>query len=72
MSYTEAKKECNARYAAKLDTIKLRPYKDEGAIIRQAAKNSGQSMQAYILEAVRAKMARDLAVNSQPPEDAPK
>lgn len=58
---TEAKKECNARHAAKLDLIKIQPYKEEGLLIREAAKAAGQSLQAYCLGAIRQRMDRDKA-----------
>ena len=53
---TEAKKAGNARHVAKLDQIKIQPYKEEGERIRAAAAAAGQSVQAYILEAVRERM----------------
>ena len=56
---TQAHKDGNARHIAKLDIIMLRPAKLEGAAIRTAAAEAGQSVQAYILEAVRARMERD-------------
>lgn len=56
---TQAHKDGNARHIAKLDIIKIQPYKAEGAAIRAAAADAGQSVQAYILEAVRARMERD-------------
>ena len=42
-----------ARYQAKRDTITIRPTKDEGAWIRQAAAAAGKSVQAYILDILR-------------------
>lgn len=56
---TKAHLEGNARHIAKLDSMLLRPYKAEGAEIRAAAAAAGQSVQAYILEAVRQRMQRD-------------
>lgn len=53
---TEAKKAGNARHVAKLDQIKIQPYKEEGERIRAAAAAAGQSVQAYILDAVRERM----------------
>lgn len=50
---TEAKKAGNARHIAKLDLIKIQPYKEEGTRIREAAKAAGMSVQGYILQAVR-------------------
>ena len=55
---TEAKLEGNARHLAKLDRIVIQPYKEEGQRIRAAAQEEGQSVQAYILEAVREKMEK--------------
>ncbi len=36
----------------------IRPTKEEGQAIRNAAKEAGQSVQAYILQAVRERMER--------------
>lgn len=49
----------NAAHAAKLDRIVIQPYKEEGEAIRAAAKLSGQSLQSYILDAVRDRMQRE-------------
>ena len=56
---TEAKKAGNARHVAKLDQIKIQPYKEEGERIRAAAANAGQSVQAYVLGAVRDRMEKE-------------
>lgn len=37
----------------------IRPSKEEGAQIRQAAADASQSVQAYILEAIRNRMQKD-------------
>ena len=58
---TQAKKEGNARHIAKLDIIKIQPYKEEGTAIRAAASAAGMSVQKYILEAVREKIAHERA-----------
>ncbi len=58
---TQAKKEGNARHIAKLDVIKIQPYREEGAAIRAAAKDANQSVQGYILQAVRERMERERA-----------
>lgn len=51
---------CNARHLDKLDQIMIRPTKAEGQEIRAAAAAAGQSVQQYILQAVRDRMqARD-------------
>ena len=59
MAITEAKKRNNANYTAKCDYINVRPLKAAGAAIRAAAEASGQSLQKYILEAVRARMEQE-------------
>ena len=51
----------NKKHIDKLDKIKLQPYKAEGAAIRQAAADAGQSLQGYILQAVRERMDKDKA-----------
>ena len=61
MPISEAKKRNNANYTAKCDYINLRPLKPEGTQIRQAAADAGQSLQGYILQAVRERMERDKA-----------
>ncbi len=55
----EAKRAANKRHAAKLDQLKVQPPEELGAQIRQAAKNAGESVQGYILTAVRARMDAD-------------
>ena len=39
----------------------VRPTKEEGAAIRAAAASVGQSVQAYILQAIRERMEREQA-----------
>lgn len=57
-----AKLESNARrQAERLDRIEIRPVKAEAQVIKDAAKQAGKSTQAYILEAVRQRMAADQA-----------
>lgn len=41
----------------------LRPSKEDGQIIRDTAKAAGQSVQAYILQAIKERMERDSAGN---------
>lgn len=53
---TEAQKGAVKRYQAGRDAIMLRPSKDEGRKIRQAAADAGESLQGFILGAVRARM----------------
>lgn len=59
MASTKAKLEGNARHAEKLDFIAIKPYKEEGIQIRAAAAAAGESVQGYILRAIRERMARD-------------
>ena len=61
MALSEAKKAADKRHIAKLDVIKIQPYKEEGAAIRAAAAAAGKSVQGYVLEAVREKMERERA-----------
>ena len=56
---TDAKRAGNARHIAKLGRIEIKPYKDEAQAIKQAAKDAGQSTSAYIMQAIRDRMARD-------------
>lgn len=56
---TEAKRAGNARHLEKLGRIDIRPYKDEDERIRAAAAAAGESLQGYILKAVRERMERD-------------
>lgn len=59
MPVSETKRRNNDNYNAKCDYISLRPLKPDGAAIRAAAAASGQSLQGYILQAVRARMEQD-------------
>ena len=47
------------RYQATRDAIMIRPRKEAGQEIRTAAAEAGQSVQAYILQAIRDRMSRD-------------
>lgn len=47
------------KYQEKRDAIMLRPSKEVGETIRAAAAEAGQSVQAYILQAVSDRMERD-------------
>lgn len=59
MPITKARREGNDRYNAKCDKILVQPLKDVGAEIRAAAAAAGQSLQGYILQAVRERMDRE-------------
>lgn len=54
-------KESVKAYQQGRDAIMLRPSKDEGQVIRTAADAAGQSVQAYVLQAIRERMERDAA-----------
>ena len=59
MPVSAKKRISNDAYNAKCDRIEIRPIKPIGTDIRTAAAASGQSLQGYILQAVRERMARD-------------
>ena len=59
MPVSEAKRRNNDAYNAKCDTILLRPRQEEGQAIRAAAAAAGQSLQGFILQACRERMARE-------------
>lgn len=56
---SEAKRKANIAYNKRQDNIMIRPSKERGAAIRTAAANAGQSVQAYILQAIQERMERD-------------
>ena len=56
---SEAKRRSNDAYNAKCDAIMIRPIKAVGTEIREAAKQAGQSLQAYVLQACKERMERD-------------
>lgn len=55
---TEAEKAAVKRYQATRDNIMLRLPKEDGQQIRQAAAESGQSVQAFVLSCCREYMKR--------------
>ena len=59
MPVSDAKRRNNDKYNAKCDRITVWPLKPEGAAIRAAAAAAGQSLQGYILQAVRERMAQE-------------
>ena len=59
MPLSEAKKASNKRSDAKYQQLLIKPYREEAEMIRQAADKAGQSLQAYILQAVRERIARE-------------
>lgn len=59
MPVSETKRRNNDKYNAKCDRITVWPIKAKGAAIRAAAAAAGQSLQGYILQAVRARMEQE-------------
>ena len=56
MPLTDAQIKARVNYNRRQDNIMIRPSKDEGARIRQAAADAGMSVQAFILETLRARI----------------
>ena len=56
MSTTDAQKRASYKWNSSRDNITIRPHKETGARIRQAAADAGQSVQQYILQAVAGRM----------------
>ena len=50
---TEAEKKAVREYQKRQDNIMIRPSKEEGAKIRQAAVDAGKSVQAFIFDVLR-------------------
>lgn len=50
---TEAEKRAVREYQKRQDNIMIRPSKEEGAKIRQAAEDAGKSVQAFILDILK-------------------
>ena len=50
---TDAQKRSVREYQRRQDNIMIRPSKEEGQKIRQAAADAGKSVQAYILDVLR-------------------
>ena len=53
---TKAQRKAVSAYQKRQDNIMIRPSKDEGARIRQAAADAGMSVQAYILDTLWARI----------------
>ena len=69
MALTEAKRASNRKSDMKYQQILLKPYKEDGQLIREFASAAGQSVQGYILQAVRERMEREK--NQQKTADNP-
>ena len=59
MPVSERKRKSLDAYNATCDYISIRPKKEIGAEIREAAAAAGQSLQGYILQACRERMERE-------------
>lgn len=53
---TKAQRKAVSAYQKRQDNIMIRPSKEEGARIRQAAADAGMSVQAFILDTLRARI----------------
>ena len=62
MATSEAQKRASYKWNSSRDNITIRPDKDTGAQIRQAAADAGQSVQQYIVEAVKRRIDQDKGV----------
>ena len=58
MATSEARIRANVKYNKSRDNIMIRPSKEIGQQIRQAAAEAGQSVQQYILQAVNDRMQK--------------
>ncbi len=56
MATSDAQKRANIAYNRRQDSITLRPSKEEGQKIRDAAQKAGKSLQGYILDILRKNM----------------
>lgn len=59
MAIPESRRRANDKYNATCDYISVRPKLEEGAEIRQAAADAGESLQGYILRACKQRMERE-------------
>lgn len=66
MPVSAAKRRTNDAYNAKCDKMLIQPRREEGQRIRAAAAAAGQSLQGYVLEAVRDRMEREQQHPAQP------
>ena len=68
MAIRESKRAANDKYTAKCDTIILRPLKPIGERIRQAASDSGKSLQGFILDAINKQINNNYDGEDIPPD----
>ena len=60
MPVPASKRAANNRWdAANMSVLSVKLRKERADVIRDAAANAGQSVQAYILDAIRERMARE-------------
>ncbi len=59
MKSTEAQKRASYKYNSNRDNIMIRPSKEDGAKIREAAEGANQSVQQYVLQAIQERMKRE-------------
>ena len=59
---TEAQRRASVNYNKRQDNIMIRPSKEDGAKIRQSAASAGQSVQGYLLQAIKERMERENTV----------
>ena len=59
VAVSEAHSRASVKYNKARDNIMIRPSKEDGAEIRQAAADAGQSVQNYILQACSERMQRE-------------
>ena len=59
MAVSDAHKRASYKWNSSRDNIMIRPSKEEGQQIRDAAAKAGQSVQTYVLDAVRERMKED-------------
>lgn len=66
----EERKEANARYMAKFERVTIFVLPAEKESYRAQADQAGQSLTAYIKQAIRERMQRDQARSGQKPTQA--
>lgn len=59
MAISPKKRITNDKYNAKCTQINIKPLTPEAEAIKAAATAAGQSLQGYILQAIRERMERD-------------
>lgn len=71
MATKEAHSRANIEYNKRQDNIMIRPPKELGAKIREAAKEHGMSVQAFVLQTLYARIGIDTVGVVKNPESAP-